>query len=72
MSNKEENQKSIMLDPLEYENFVKYQKSLKIEEKKKEINKIERKIQTYQSKIETLRNQEKKQKEELKELVKSK
>jgi adenylosuccinate lyase len=68
----EENTQQVMLSVEEYENFVKYQKSLKIEEKKKEINKIERKIQTYQSKIETLRHQEMKHKEDLKELVKSK
>ena len=67
-----ENQKSIMLDPAEYENFKKYQKSIIIEEKRKEIRKTETKIANSRIKIKTLLDSENNLKQELQKLIKSK
>ena len=64
------NDKSIMLDPAEYENFVKYQKSLIIEAKRKEIRRTETKIQNSRLKIKSLLDSENNLKKELSKLIK--
>ena len=67
---KEETEKSIMLDPAEYENFLKYQKSLLIEEKRREIRKAENKISSSRNIISKLKEEDIKLKEELRVLRK--
>ena len=64
-----ENQ-SIQLDPAEYENFIKYQKHLKIEAKRKEIRRTETKISNSRLKIKSLLDSENNLKKELSKLIK--
>lgn len=65
-------EEAITLKPKEYEDFIKYQKSLAIEAKRKEIRGNETKISNSRKKIKALLDSENNLKKELSTLLKSK
>jgi len=69
MSNKEF-EKAITLKPKEYEDFIKYQKMVKIEEKRKELRKIENRQRSLNNKANSLTTQSHDLKQEIKLLLK--